>query len=76
MGDGIKKGDIVYARCWRLKKHGASGARPGPSGHFGIPKEGERVRAFLARGKYSPTGQTDNGWAVVYPNGIESLKRR
>ena len=74
-GKGLEKGDIVYARCWRLKKHGAAGAMPGPSGHFGIPSGGERVRAFLAKGPYGPTGQGDNGWAVVYPNGIESLKK-
>jgi hypothetical protein len=72
-GDGLKKGDLVYARCWRLKKRGAAGALPGPSGHFGIPRDGEKVRAFLARGRYSPTGQTDQGWAVVYPNGIDKL---
>jgi hypothetical protein len=75
-GKGLEKGDLVYARCWRLKKHGASGVRPGPSGHFGIPKEGEQVRAFLAKGRYSPTDQGDNGWAVVYPNGIETLKAK
>jgi len=75
-GEGIKKGDIVYARCWRLKKHGASGRRPGPSGHFDIPKEGDQVRAFLAKGRYGPTGQADNGWAVVYPNGMETLKAK
>jgi hypothetical protein len=72
-GAGLEKGDIVYTRCWRLKKHGATGLVPGPSGHFGIPAEGAKVRAYLAKGKYGPTGQTDNGWAVVYPNGIEAL---
>src|SRR5262249_11916059 len=56
-GGGVGKGDLVYARCWRLKKHGASGALPGPSGHFNIPNEGDQVRAFLARGKYGATGQ-------------------
>lgn len=73
-GDGIAKGDLVYARCWRLKKHGEKGPMPGPGGHSDIPREGDPVRAFLARGTYGPTGQTDNGWAVVYPNGIESVK--
>jgi hypothetical protein len=72
-GAGLEKGDIVYARCWRLKKRGATGLVPGPSGHFEIPAEGARVRVYLAKGKYSPTGQTDNGWAVVYPNGVETL---
>jgi hypothetical protein len=75
-GAGLEKGDIVYARCWRLKKHGAAGPTPGPSGHFGIPGEGAAVRAYLAKGKYAATGQSDNGWAVVYPNGIEALPAR
>lgn len=75
-GTGISKGDIVYARCWRIKKHGASGPMPGPSGHFGIPNPGDAVRAFLAKGKYGPTGQSDNGCAVLYPNGIEPFKAK
>jgi hypothetical protein len=75
-GAGIEKGAITYARCWRLKKHGASGSVPGPSGHFDIPREGEQVRAFLAKGKYVPTGQADNGFTLVYPNGIEKLKAK
>jgi hypothetical protein len=75
-GSGVGKGDLVYARCWRLKKYGASGEVPGPSGHFDIPKEGDQVRAFLAKGKYGPTGQADNGSTVVFPNGIEKLKTK
>jgi len=75
-GTGLEKGDIVYARCWRLKKRGEEGLVPGPSGHFGIPKEGEKVRAFVAKGKYGATGQSDNGYSVVYPNGIENLKAK
>jgi hypothetical protein len=73
-GSGIDKGDLVYARCWRLKKRGASGPIPGPSGHFDLPKEGDQVRAFLAKGKYGATGQADSGSTLVYPNGIEKLK--
>jgi hypothetical protein len=75
-GDGIAKGDVIYARCWRLKKHGAKGPIPGPSGHFDIPKEGAQVKAFLAKGKYGATGQSDNGYAVVYPNGIETIGQK
>jgi hypothetical protein len=73
-GDVLKKGDLVYARCWSLKKRGEFGNRPGPSSHSPIPREGNLIRAYLARGKYSPTGQEDNGYAVVYPNGIELLQ--
>jgi hypothetical protein len=75
-GQGIEKGDITYARCWQLKKYGANGPVPGPSGHSGIPKEGEQIRAYVAKGKYGPTGQTDNGAAIVYPNGIEKLNAK
>ncbi len=59
-GAGIEKGDIVYVRCWALKKRA----------------QGERIRAFVAKGKYSPTGQEDNGMSLVYPNGIEKLKSK
>ena len=55
------------------RQHGDAGLVPGPSGHFGIPKEGEQVRAFVAKGKYNATGQNDNGFSLVYPNGIEKL---
>ncbi len=75
-GAGIEKGDIIYVRCWALKKRGERGLVPGPSGHFEIPVQGERIRAFVAKGKYSPTGQEDNGMSLVYPNGIEKLKSK
>jgi len=75
-GAGMEKGDIVYARCWRLKKRGERGLVPGPSGHFDIPQQGETIRAFVAKGKYSPTAQEDNGLSFVYPNGIEKLKSK
>jgi len=74
-GDGLKKGEMVYARCWSLKKRGSAGDRPGPSGHFGIPPEGDVVKVYLHHGSYSPTGQGDNGYAVVYPNGFEKLEK-
>jgi hypothetical protein len=74
-GDGLKKGDLVYARCWSLKKRGEFSNRPGPSSHSPIPKEGDLIRAYLAHGKYSATGQEDNGYAIVYPNGIELLQK-
>lgn len=75
-GERLKKGEIVYARAWSLKKVGDAGHRPGPSGHFHIPAEGEAVIAFLAYGKFPPTGQSDNGYTVVYPNGIEKETKR
>ena len=74
-GAGLKPGDLVYARSWRLKKRGTFGNRPGPSGHFLIPQEGDAVRAYLARGSYPPTGQGDNGYTVVYPNGLDKIDK-
>lgn len=74
-GKRVQRNDVIYARCWKLKRRGAAGAEPGPGGHFSIPKEGDEVHAFLAQGAYSPTGQTDSGFAVVYRNGIEIKKK-
>ena len=71
-GGGIAPKDVIYARCWRVKTSGEGPPRPGASGHR-IPAEASRVRAYLARGTYLPTGQEDNGLTVVYPNGIETL---
>jgi hypothetical protein len=65
-GGKVESGDRVYAHCWRLKKVGAAGNRPGPSGHS-IPADGEKVRAYLVAG--------GGGYAVVYQNGFETLDR-
>ena len=70
-GDGIKEKDVIYVRCWHLKKRGAL-ERPGPVGHD-IPKTGERVRAYLLRGGLSPTEKPDAGLAAVEPNGLAPL---
>ncbi len=72
-GTGLSPGNLVYARCWKLEKRGARGLSPGPSGHTGVPAGGDRVRAFLVRGRYPATGQEDDGYAAVYPNGFERL---
>ena len=76
-GDGLAAGDIVYARVWRSAPRRGLRAltppAPGPSGHGPIPRTGDLVRAWLARGKYPATRQTDRGYAVLYPNGIEVL---
>jgi hypothetical protein len=70
-GNGIAPNDIIYARCWKLKRTGDVPLSPGPGGHFEIPEAGAHVRVFLAKGQYSPTGQDDRGYAVLYPNGFE-----
>jgi hypothetical protein len=73
-GEGLKPGDLLYVRSWKVKKPGVRRI-PGPYGHFIIPAKGERIRAFVVYGRYAPTAQSDNGWVVVYPNGIEKLER-
>ena len=70
-GDGIKDKDVIYVRCWHLKKRGAS-ERPGPVGHD-LPKTGARVRAYLVRGGMSPGEKKDTGLAAVEPNGHLAL---
>jgi len=70
-GDGIKGKDVIYVRCWHLKRRGAL-ERPGPVGHD-IPETGERVRAYLVRGGLSPGERKDTGLAAVEPNGLVAL---
>jgi hypothetical protein len=67
-GQVLKPGQRVYAHCWRLKKHGALGVVPGPSGHFGIPAAGDRVRVYLK-------GEAGKALRVVSPNGFDALPR-
>jgi hypothetical protein len=74
-GEGIKPGDIIYVRAWTLKKRGAAGLTPGPSGHFTIPEEGDQIRAYAVKGKYGATGQDDRGMTAVYPNGFLMLDK-
>jgi hypothetical protein len=74
-GDGIKDKDVIYVRCWQLKKRGALKKRPGPVGHD-IPKEGDKVRAYIVRGGMSPTQKKDSGFAALEPNGFVALPIR
>jgi hypothetical protein len=73
-GDGIRAKDLVYVRCWHLKKHGEP-RRPGPVGHD-LPKEGDNVRAYVVRGGLSPTEKKDSGFAALEPNGFVKLPVR
>ena len=72
-GDGIKDKDVIYVRCWHLKKRGAL-ERPGPVGHD-IPETGDKVRAYLVRGGMSHGEKKDTGLAAVEPNGLIALSR-
>jgi hypothetical protein len=73
-GKDIEPKDVIYVRAWRLKRRGAAGVVPGPSGHFSLPEQGDKVRVYAAQGRYPPTGQTDRGMTVVYPNGVLVLE--
>jgi hypothetical protein len=70
-GDGIKDKDVIYVRCWHLKKRGGR-LRPGPVGHD-IPATGDRIRAYLVRGGLSPAKKKDTGLAALEPNGLVTL---
>ena len=66
-GKGVEPGDLVYVRCWQIKRHGAAGVLPGPSGHRPIPGEGEEVKAYAIRGG-------DRGFDAVYLNGFQAVE--
>ena len=72
-GEGFAKKDLAYVRCW-LRTKSPRRPTPGPSGHGPIPKAGDRVRAYVAKGECGPTLQEDNGITAVYPNGFQILQ--
>jgi hypothetical protein len=77
-GDGIKAGDLVYARYYRRAWIGAGRMPPSSTGHSGTPAAGESVRVYLARNAYDgfTPDNTDGGFNVIGANGFESLKPR
>jgi hypothetical protein len=75
-GEGLKKGDMVYARYWRRAWQGKDRPPPSTSGHRGLPRVGETVRVYLARNAYDgfSSGNKDGGFNVIGANGFEKLK--
>ncbi len=75
-GDGIKKGELVYARYWTRAWHSNRPPVPDTSGYRGLPSTGETVRVYLARNAYDGTGygNTGGGFDVIFPNGFERLR--
>ncbi len=61
-GEGLKAGELLYARCWKAKD------RPkdfkGSLGQLAIPGAGSKVWAYL---KHERKG----GYDILVPNGIE-----
>jgi hypothetical protein len=75
-GDGIKKGDLVYVRYWRRSWVGKGPVPPSTAGHRGLPREGDSIRAYLARNAYDgfDPNNKDGGFNVIGANGFEPLK--
>ena len=73
-GEGFAKGDLAYIRCFQVTKRPPNDQTTGAGGHGPIPKAGQRVRAWVAKGKYGPLRQEDNGTTAVYPNGFVILR--
>jgi hypothetical protein len=75
-GDGVKKGDLVYARYWRRSWVGKGRVPPSTAGHRGLPSDGESLRVYLARNAYDGFSfdNKDGGFNVIGANGFEKLK--
>jgi hypothetical protein len=74
-GDGLKKGDLTYARYWQKQWVGRGKQPPDTSGHRGLPNQGETIRIYMARNAYDGFGTTnDGGFNVIGANGFEPVK--
>ena len=74
-GQGLKTGDLIYARYWRRAWQGKGPAPPATGGHRGLPGVGEMIRVYLARNAYDGFGDTnDGGFNVIGANGFEKIK--
>jgi hypothetical protein len=72
-GAGIEQGGLAYVRYWDKEWLGRPNEMPtGASGHSGDPKEGDRVRIYLARNAHDGYDQSrDGGFNVIGPNGFQ-----
>ena len=74
-GEGLKKGEPVYARYWQRRWISPAKQPPSTNGHWGLPNQGDRIRVYLARNAYDGFGNTaDGGFNVIGANGFEALK--
>jgi hypothetical protein len=70
-GEGLAAGELVYVRYWTKRWDGFGAPPPDTNGHRGLPKAGERVRAYLARDAYDGFGKSDDGgFNVIGANGF------
>jgi hypothetical protein len=74
-GEGLDASAPLYVRYWTQTWAGAGAMPPGAGGHRGLPKEGERLRIYLARNAYDGFSTTnhDGGFNVIGANGFERL---
>ena len=75
-GAGIATVDPLYVRYWTQQWAGKADAMPpGTAGHRGLPKEGARVRIYLAKNAYDgfDPNNKDGGFNVIGANGFEAL---
>ena len=76
-GEGVKVGDLVYARYWHRVWASLGVPPPSTGGHRGLPKDGETLRIYLARNAYDgfTNDNHDGGFNVIGANGFERLKK-
>jgi hypothetical protein len=74
-GDGLKPGELVYARYWRKAWQGKGNPPPDTAGHRGLPAAGDTTRIYLAKNAYDgfTFENKDGGFNVIGANGFETL---
>lgn len=74
-GEGLSAEGLVYVRYWRRKWVSRKPVPPSTGGHRGLPKEGSKLRVYLAQNVYNGAGTVkDGGYDVYFANGFEALK--
>ena len=64
-GGPLWKSDPGTVRCWTIQTRPKGWA--GPSGHYGVPEKGDRVRFWLTKG-------SEGSWSPLAPNGIRIVE--
>jgi hypothetical protein len=65
LGEGPKKGEVLYVRCWRMKEK--SKDPNANTGQAKIPVVSEHIRVYLKRGR-------DGGYDLLGSNGIGEIR--
>lgn len=73
-GEGLKKGDLLYARYWQRTWQGEGAAPSANFGHKALPCIGETQRIYLTRNAPDGFGENkDGGFNVIGANGFEKI---